>query len=70
MILFSGSSREGQTRKRNQEMEIRKQSLTQDRVKGNFHHDDEGRAQKTTSKAGLESIKSTHPGGITPMLYF
>lgn len=40
----------------------------EERVDGNFHDDDEGRSQRNASSTGLESIKSAHPGGITPML--
>lgn len=52
MLLFSGTSGEDKTRKRNEEMGTRKQCPTQERVEGNFHdHDGEGGSQRRSSAA-------------------
>lgn len=66
-ILFSGTIGQGKPRKKNQKTETKEKSLTQKTV-GNFWDDDYGRLQSNNSIAGLKSIRSIHPGVITPML--
>lgn len=69
MLFFSGTSGEDKPRKRNQEMETRKQCPTQETVEGNFHDDDDqGGSQRHTIAARPGNIKSTQPRRITSML--